>query len=102
MNLSVDDNRLQLIRERSRFAHRDRHRLGHGRGLGHAAPCSPRGDQGHGRRGDADHSDDPEEWASIEERAGWYCSLSFEQGKWHRVRELIRKRLLAGDLPPAA
>lgn len=48
------------------------------------------------------HPDDPEEWAFMEEHAAWYRSLSFEQGKWHRVRKLIRKRLLAGDLPPAA
>ena len=49
-----------------------------------------------------DHPDDPEEWAFMEEHAAWYRSLSFEQGKWYRVRKLIRKRLLAGDLPPAA
>jgi len=49
-----------------------------------------------------DHPDDPEEAAFIEEHAAWHRSLSFEQGKWHRVRKLIRKRLLAGDLPPAA
>lgn len=49
-----------------------------------------------------DHPDDPEEWAFMEEHAAWYRSLSFEQGKWYRVRKLIRKRLLASDLPPAA
>lgn len=49
-----------------------------------------------------DHPDDPEEWAFMEEHAAWYQSLSFEQGKWHRVRKLIRRRLLAGDWPPSA
>ena len=49
-----------------------------------------------------DHSDDPEEWAFIEEDAAWRRSMSFEQGKWHRVRKAIRSRLLAGDLPPSA
>jgi hypothetical protein len=48
------------------------------------------------------HPDDPEEWAFMEEHAAWYRSLSFEQGKWHRIRKAIRRRLLAGDLPPAA
>jgi len=47
------------------------------------------------------HPSDPEDWAFMEEHAAWYRSLSFEQGKWHRVRKLIRKRLLAG-VPPAA
>lgn len=42
------------------------------------------------------HPDDPEEWAFMEEHAAWYRSLSFEQGKWHRVRKTIRRRLLAG------
>ena len=45
--------------------------------------------------------EDPEEWAFMEEHAAWYRSLSFEQAKWHRVRKVIRCRLLAGDLPPA-
>lgn len=49
-----------------------------------------------------DHADDPEEWAFMEEHAAWYRSHSFEQGKWHRVRKEIRRRLLAGDCPPAA
>jgi len=48
------------------------------------------------------HPEDPEEWAFMEEHAAWYRSLSFEQGKWHRVRKVIRRRLLAGDFPPAA
>lgn len=48
-----------------------------------------------------DHPDDPEEWAFMEEHAAWYRSLNFEQGKWHRVRKAIRKRLSAGNLPPA-
>lgn len=48
------------------------------------------------------HPDDPEEWAFMEEHAAWYRSLSFEQGKWHRVRREIRRRLLAEDWPPAA
>jgi len=45
------------------------------------------------------HPDDPEEWALIEEHAAWYRSLNFEQGKWHRVRKAIRRRLLAGRSP---
>lgn len=49
-----------------------------------------------------EHPADPEEAAFIEEHAAWHRSLSFEQGKWHRVRKLIRKRLLANDLPPTA
>lgn len=48
------------------------------------------------------HPEDPEEWAFMEEHAAWHRSLSFEQGKWHRVRKVIRRRLLAGDFPPAA
>ncbi|NJL71200.1 MAG: hypothetical protein HC888_06075 [Candidatus Competibacteraceae bacterium] len=48
------------------------------------------------------HPENPEDWAFMEEHAAWYRSLSFEQGKWHRVREAIRMRLLAGDPPPAA
>jgi hypothetical protein len=43
------------------------------------------------------YPDNPEERAFIEEHAAWYRSLSFEQGKWHRVRKLIRKRLLSGN-----
>jgi len=49
-----------------------------------------------------DHADGPEEWAFMEEHAAWYRSLGFEQGKWHRVRREIRRRLLAGEYPPAA
>ncbi len=45
------------------------------------------------------HPDDPEEWAFIEEHAAWYRSLNFEQGKWHRVRKAIRRRLLVGRSP---
>ncbi|MFG1419998.1 hypothetical protein V5F38_19545 [Xanthobacter sp. V0B-10] len=40
-----------------------------------------------------DHPDDPEEWAFMEEHAAWHRSLSFEQGKWRRVRREIRRRL---------
>lgn len=46
-----------------------------------------------------DHPEDPEEWAFTEEHAAWYRSLSFEQGKWHRVRKAIRRRLRADDSP---
>lgn len=42
------------------------------------------------------YPNDPEQRAFIEEHAAWYRSLSFEQGKWHRVRKLIRKRLQSG------
>lgn len=48
------------------------------------------------------HPEDPEEWAFMEEHAAWYRSHTFEQGKWHRVRKVIRRRLLSGDYPPAA
>lgn len=48
-----------------------------------------------------DHPEDPEEWAFMEEHAAWYRSLIFEQGKWHRVQKVIRRRLLAGDFPSA-
>lgn len=48
------------------------------------------------------HPEDPEEWAFMEEESAWYRSHTFEQGKWHRVRKVIRRRLLAGDWPPAA
>lgn len=48
------------------------------------------------------HPEDPEEWAFMEEHAAWYRSHTFEQGKWHRVRKVIRRRLLIGDYPPAA
>lgn len=39
------------------------------------------------------HPDDPEERAFMEEHAAWHRSLSFEQGKWRRVRKEIRRRL---------
>ena len=48
------------------------------------------------------HPEDPEEWAFMEEHAAWYRSHTFEQGKWHRVRKVIRRRLLSGKYPPAA
>ncbi|MFN4009866.1 MAG: hypothetical protein ACK4K8_07925 [Pannonibacter sp.] len=48
------------------------------------------------------HPEDPEEWAFMEEESAWYRSHTVEQGKWHRVRKVIRRRLLAGDWPPAA
>lgn len=35
---------------------------------------------------------DPEEAALIEEHTAWYRSEAYEQGKWHRVRKLIRQR----------
>lgn len=41
------------------------------------------------------HPEDPEEWAFMEEHAAWCRSHTFEQGKWHRVRKVIRRRLLA-------
>ena len=43
-----------------------------------------------------EHPEDPEEWAFMEEESAWYRSHTFEQGKWHRVRKVIRLRLLAG------
>lgn len=48
------------------------------------------------------HPEDPEEWAFMEEESAWYRSHTFEQGKWHRVRKVIRRRLLTGDYPPSA
>lgn len=48
------------------------------------------------------HPEDPEEWAFMEEESAWYRSHTFEQGKWHRVRKVIRRRLLSGDYRPAA
>jgi hypothetical protein len=39
---------------------------------------------------------DPEEAAFVEEHTAWYRSESYEQGKWHRVRKLIRQRLAKG------
>ena len=41
----------------------------------------------------ARYPDDPEEAAFIEEHAAWYRSESTEQGKWHRVRKAVRRRL---------
>jgi hypothetical protein len=35
---------------------------------------------------------DPDEAAYWEEYAAWHRSESFEQGKWRRVRKLLRKR----------
>lgn len=48
------------------------------------------------------HPTDPEGWAHMEEHAAWHRSQNFEQGKWRRVRMLIRKRLSAADRSPAA
>ncbi len=36
--------------------------------------------------------DNPEEAAFIEEQAAWYRSDTFEQGKWRRVRQILRNR----------
>ncbi len=36
---------------------------------------------------------DPEEAAFAEEHAAWCRSNSLEQGKWKRVRKIIRRRL---------
>lgn len=44
---------------------------------------------------------DPEEAAFIEEHAAWHRSEDYEQGKWRRVRKAIRRRLIAGETPPA-
>lgn len=41
------------------------------------------------------HPDTPEYVAYIEEHAAWFRSHTFEQGKWHRVRKEIRRRLEA-------
>jgi hypothetical protein len=41
----------------------------------------------------AKHPDDPEAAALREEHYHWYRSDEFEQGKWHRVRKEIRRRL---------
>jgi hypothetical protein len=38
------------------------------------------------------HPDDPQEAAYWEEYAAWHRSESFEQGKWRRVRKLLRER----------
>ncbi len=43
----------------------------------------------------------PEEAAFIEEHAAWFRSHGYEQGKWLRVRKAIRRRLVAGKMPPA-
>jgi hypothetical protein len=37
--------------------------------------------------------EDPESAAFIEEHAAWYRSQGYEQGKWHRVRKEIQRRL---------
>lgn len=39
------------------------------------------------------HPDAPEYAAYVEEHAVWFRSHTFEQGKWHRVRKEIRRRL---------
>lgn len=41
----------------------------------------------------AKHPDDPEEAAFVQEQAAWFRSDGREQGRWHRVRKLVRKRL---------
>jgi hypothetical protein len=38
------------------------------------------------------HPDDPEEWAFLEEQAAWYRSQAVEQGRWRRVRRVLRAR----------
>lgn len=44
------------------------------------------------------YPDNAEYVAYIEEHAAWFRSHTFEQGKWHRVRKEIRRRLKAsGD-----
>jgi beta-galactosidase/beta-glucuronidase len=43
-----------------------------------------------------DHPDDPEGFAFMEEHAEWFRSHTVEQGKWHRVRKTIRRRLMEG------
>lgn len=39
---------------------------------------------------------DPAEAAFIEEHAAWFRSEGYDQGKWRRVRRLIRRRLENG------
>lgn len=39
------------------------------------------------------YPDDPEHAACVEEQAAWFRSETFEQGKWNRVRRLLRRRL---------
>lgn len=46
------------------------------------------------------HPDDPEGWAFTEEERAWYRSDGFKQGKWHRVRKALRKRLREAGPPP--
>lgn len=41
------------------------------------------------------HPEAPEYVAYITEHAAWFRSHTFEQGKWHRVRKEIRRRLIA-------
>lgn len=36
---------------------------------------------------------DPQEAAFVEEQAAWCRSKSYDQGKWHRVRKLIRQKV---------
>jgi hypothetical protein len=40
------------------------------------------------------YPDDPEDAAFNETYNAWHRSNSFEQGKWHRVRKEVRKRIL--------
>jgi hypothetical protein len=42
------------------------------------------------------YPDDPEDAAFNETYSAWHRSNSFEQGKWHRVRKEVRRRLSAG------
>lgn len=42
------------------------------------------------------YPNDPEDAAFNETYAAWHRSNSFEQGKWHRVRKEVRRRLRAG------
>lgn len=41
------------------------------------------------------YPDDPEEVAYNEEYASWHRSEMYDQGKWHRVRKEIQRRLIA-------
>lgn len=43
--------------------------------------------------------DDPEQAAFIEEHAAWFRSKIDEQGRWHRVRKEVRRRLMAASGP---
>ncbi len=44
---------------------------------------------------------DPEEAALAEEHAAWCRSERYEQGKWHRIRKVVRRRLRSGGMPAA-